>query len=81
MTTAAWLAEHRPEVGGTEEQVLTDPFDYEAEDRLMDAWRNAGRGRAGSREGSIPSRGTGSRTAVPVVGRGRSPSSTETGGQ
>lgn len=36
--TARWLAEHRPEPGGTEEQVLTDPFDYDAEDRLVDAW-------------------------------------------
>lgn len=36
--TARWLAEHRPEPGGQEEQVLTDPFDYDAEDALMDAW-------------------------------------------
>jgi len=36
--TAWWLAEHRPEPGGTEEVVLTDPFDYPAEDRLIDAW-------------------------------------------
>ena len=35
--TARWLAEH-PVRGGTEEYVLTDPFDYEAEDRLVDAW-------------------------------------------
>ena len=27
--------------GGTEETVLTDPFDYAAEDRLMDAWLSA----------------------------------------
>jgi len=39
--TAVWLAEHRPEPGGTEEMVLTDPFDYDAEDRLLQAWRNA----------------------------------------
>ena len=36
--TAQWLAEHPPEAGGPEETVLTDPFDYGAEDRLMDAW-------------------------------------------
>ena len=39
--TARWLAEHRPEPGGAEEQILTDPFDYEAEDRLIDAWQAA----------------------------------------
>jgi hypothetical protein len=31
------LVEH-PLVGSTEEYTLTDPFDYEAEDRLIDAW-------------------------------------------
>jgi nucleoside-diphosphate-sugar epimerase len=36
--TARWLAEHPPAPGEMEEQVLTDPFDYEAEDRLVDAW-------------------------------------------
>jgi len=36
--TARWLAEHPPAPGSTEEMVLTDPFDYEAEDRLVDAW-------------------------------------------
>jgi hypothetical protein len=35
--TARWLAAH-PLVGSTEEHTLTDPFDYEAEDRLIDAW-------------------------------------------
>jgi nucleoside-diphosphate-sugar epimerase len=35
--TARWLAAN-PVRGGTEELVLTDPFDYEAEDRLVDAW-------------------------------------------
>ena len=35
--TARWLAEH-PLVGSTEEYTLTDPFDYAAEDRLIDAW-------------------------------------------
>jgi nucleoside-diphosphate-sugar epimerase len=39
--TARWLAEHPPERGGIEEQVLTDPFDYDAEDALMDAWSAA----------------------------------------
>ena len=36
--TARWLAEHPPERGGLEEMVLTDPFDYAAEDALIDAW-------------------------------------------
>ena len=34
--TARWLAEHPCEPGGQEEMVLTDPFDYAAEDRLID---------------------------------------------
>jgi nucleoside-diphosphate-sugar epimerase len=38
--TARWLAEH-PIHGSTEEFTLTDPFDYEAEDRLVDAWDTA----------------------------------------
>ena len=36
--TARWLVDHRPALGGTEEMVLTDPFDYVAEDALMNAW-------------------------------------------
>jgi nucleoside-diphosphate-sugar epimerase len=36
--TARWLAAHPPPRDGTEEMVLTDPFDYDAEDRLIDAW-------------------------------------------
>jgi nucleoside-diphosphate-sugar epimerase len=36
--TARWLTEHPPERGGIEEQVLTDPFDYAAEDALIDSW-------------------------------------------
>jgi hypothetical protein len=39
--TARWLAEHPPAQGEMEEQVLTDPFDYAAEDRLIDAWSHA----------------------------------------
>jgi nucleoside-diphosphate-sugar epimerase len=39
--TARWLTEHPPEPGGMEETVLTDPFDYAAEDRLIDAWGSA----------------------------------------
>jgi nucleoside-diphosphate-sugar epimerase len=39
--TARWLADHPPTAGGTEEVVLTDPFDYAAEDRLVDAWIDA----------------------------------------
>lgn len=40
-TTARWLADNPPAPGGTEEMVLTDPFDYDAEDRLVDAWTKA----------------------------------------
>lgn len=36
--TARWLAENRPAPGGTEEMVLTDPFDYAAEDVLIESW-------------------------------------------
>lgn len=39
--TARWLAEHPHDPGSTEEMVLTDPFDYDAEDVLMDAWLDA----------------------------------------
>ncbi len=41
--TARWLAENPPEPGGTEEMVLTDPFDYDAEDALVGAWLDAKR--------------------------------------
>lgn len=36
--TARWLAGHPLEPGGSEEVVLTDPFDYATEDRLIDSW-------------------------------------------
>ena len=36
--TARWLAEHPPAPGAPEEIVLTDPFDYDAEDALIDSW-------------------------------------------
>lgn len=39
--TARWLVEHPCARGGQEEMVLTDPFDYAAEDRLVDAWHAA----------------------------------------
>jgi nucleoside-diphosphate-sugar epimerase len=39
--TARWLTDHPPAPGGMEETVLTDPFDYEAEDALIGAWRRA----------------------------------------
>ena len=39
--TARWLVENPPEPGGTEEMVLTDPFDYPAEDALIDSWLTA----------------------------------------
>jgi nucleoside-diphosphate-sugar epimerase len=36
--TARWYAEQPLEHGGLEEKILTDPFDYAAEDALMDSW-------------------------------------------
>jgi nucleoside-diphosphate-sugar epimerase len=36
--TARWLVDNPCPLGGQEEMVLTDPFDYAAEDRLIDAW-------------------------------------------
>lgn len=39
--TARWLAEHPCAPGGQEEMVLTDPFDYAAEDRLIASWERA----------------------------------------
>jgi nucleoside-diphosphate-sugar epimerase len=40
-STARWLAENPPAVGGYEETALQDPFDYPAEDRLAAWWRAA----------------------------------------
>lgn len=37
-STARWLAAHPIEPGANEERVLTDPFDYAAEDQLIDWW-------------------------------------------
>lgn len=39
--TARWLVANPPARGGQEEVALTDPFDYEAEDRLVAAWKRA----------------------------------------
>ncbi len=39
--TARWLVDNPCPHGGQEEMVLTDPFDYGAEDRLIDAWLTA----------------------------------------
>jgi hypothetical protein len=36
--TARWLVDNPCPPGGQEEMVLTDPFDYAAEDRLIDTW-------------------------------------------
>ena len=38
--TARWLAEHPLAPDAPEHIVLTDPFDYDAEDRLIDAWQH-----------------------------------------
>jgi nucleoside-diphosphate-sugar epimerase len=39
--TARWLAANPIAPGAPEEVVLTDPFDYAAEDQLIDAWQHA----------------------------------------
>jgi nucleoside-diphosphate-sugar epimerase len=39
--TARWLCEHPPPASGTIERALQDPFDYDLEDALLDAWANA----------------------------------------
>ncbi len=39
--TARWLALHPPAPGGAEETILQDPFDYAAEDALVEGWRRA----------------------------------------
>ena len=38
---ARWLVENPPERAGYEETALQDPFDYDAEDRLVEWWRSA----------------------------------------
>lgn len=39
--TARWLVDHPPAPDSVEQMVLMDPFDYPAEDRLIDAWQTA----------------------------------------
>ena len=39
--TARWLVANPPAVDSQADKVLQDPFDYEWEDRLIDAWRGA----------------------------------------
>jgi len=39
--TVQWYVENRPEPGGEVEQRLQDPFDYQAEDRLVDAYKES----------------------------------------
>ena len=39
--TTQWLIANPPKPGGYEETALQDPFDYAAEDRLVDWWTNA----------------------------------------
>lgn len=39
--TVQWLVENRPQPGGIEETILQDPFDYQAEDRLVRMQREA----------------------------------------
>ena len=35
-----WYVEHPPERGGVLEKALNDPFDYAAEDHLVDVYRS-----------------------------------------
>jgi nucleoside-diphosphate-sugar epimerase len=37
--TAKWLRDHPPEPTGPDEKILQDPFDYRAEDELIDNWK------------------------------------------
>ena len=69
-TTARWLVAN-PLHGSTEEYTLTDPFDYAAEDRLIDALALGPR-RDARRSSTTRSPATGSRTAGPVAGPVRS---------
>ncbi len=39
--TARWLRDNPPAREGMEEMVLQDPFDYAAEDQLLEAWQRA----------------------------------------
>lgn len=39
--TAHWLRDNPPERDGMEERILTDPFDYAAEDALLESWTAA----------------------------------------
>ncbi|MEE9203122.1 MAG: NAD-dependent dehydratase, partial [Dehalococcoidia bacterium] len=39
--TVQWYLEHRPEPGGEVEKQLRDPFDYAAEDRLIQIQQEA----------------------------------------
>jgi nucleoside-diphosphate-sugar epimerase len=39
--TAHWLVANQPERGGMTEQILQDPFDYAAEDELIERWQRA----------------------------------------
>ncbi|MCU0310504.1 MAG: hypothetical protein MUE36_06140 [Acidimicrobiales bacterium] len=52
--TARWLRDNPPERGGTEEMILMDPFDYDAEDRLIDAWSTAVAGLPGDLFATAP---------------------------
>jgi nucleoside-diphosphate-sugar epimerase len=38
--TARWLKRHPLPAGGTDEKILQDPFDYEAEDQIIAAWKS-----------------------------------------
>ena len=51
-----WLLEHRPEPGGELERQIADPFDYAAEDDLIERWR-AARGALGEIESPLPTQG------------------------
>jgi nucleoside-diphosphate-sugar epimerase len=65
--TVDWLLAHRPEPGGFTEQLLGDPFDYAAEDRLVAAAREGLEQMRAVRYASPP---TGGASYIAVADRG-----------
>jgi nucleoside-diphosphate-sugar epimerase len=51
-----WLVEHKPEPGGELERQVGDPFDYAAEDALIERWRKT-REALGESESPLPEQG------------------------
>ncbi len=51
--TVRWYLQHRPDAGGEIERNLQDPFDYEAEDRLISDYRTRLEGIRGLHDGGF----------------------------